>query len=202
MAASQGLVGLVAGSVARFPGLVASGTLRQRRDWVGELYRIEERGTYRVFRETVSDDGTSEESVVLVVGFQLRLLGSVQLLHWLFQRACLLTTPFWSGFRGFRVKLWMVDPTSERYLGIYEWAGAGHARTYVEALVRVLRPLSTPGSVWYELVPDQELEAFLRARHERSALPGNDRRPVSELGEAGDRSSSARPSSSVRPPAS
>jgi hypothetical protein len=28
----------------------------------------------------------------------------------------------------------------------------------------VLRAVSTPGSVWYKLYPDQELEPFLRAR--------------------------------------
>lgn len=164
MTTTRSIAGLAALSVARFLRLAASRVLRLRRDRVDALYRIEQGGTYRVFRETVSDDGTPERSAVLVVGFRLRVVRSNALLHWIFQRACILTTPFWSGFRGFRVKLWMVDPQSKSYLGIYDWAGEVNARTYADTLVRVLRPLSTPGSVWYELYPDQELEAFLRPR--------------------------------------
>jgi len=144
--------------------MATSRALRLRRDRVGQAYIINQRGTYQIFRETVSDDGIRDRSVVLVVGFRLRVLRSNRFLHWLFQRVCILTTPFWSGFRGFRVKLWMVDPQTKNYLGIYDWAGVENAQTYIDAWVRVLRPLSTPGSVWYDLYPDQELEPFLRIR--------------------------------------
>jgi hypothetical protein len=84
--------------------------------------------------------------------------------HWLFQRLCILTTPFWSGFPGFRVKLWMVETETKDYLGIYDWDGEEDARTYAEALARVLRAVSVSGSVWYEMHGGQELEPFLRAR--------------------------------------
>lgn len=164
MASAASVVRLAALSTARFPRLAGTRTLRLRRDRLGQSYGIDRGGTYRIFRETVSDDGTSGRRVVLVVGFRLRVLRSNPLLHWVFQRLCILTTPFWSGFRGFRVKLWMVDPQGKNYLGIYDWAGAENARSYVDALVRVLRPLSTPGSVWYDLYPDQELDPFLQAR--------------------------------------
>jgi hypothetical protein len=73
----------------------------------------------------------------------------------------LLTTPFWSGLPGFSVKLWMVDPETKRYLGIYDWRGADQAQRYVDALIRVLQPLSTRGSVWYRLIPNTELEPHL-----------------------------------------
>ena len=109
---------------------------------------------YEVFRDTIGDDGVEGARCVLVVAFRLRVIGSFPPMHWLFQRVCLLTTPFWSGFRGFREKLWMVDPETKSYLGIYDWAGAENAKIYVDALVRVLRPISTKDSVWYEIVPD------------------------------------------------
>jgi hypothetical protein len=60
----------------------------------------------------------------------------------------------------------MVDPEMKSYLGIYDWSGPDNAQTYVDALVRVLRPLSTPQSVWYELYPDQDFETFLREREQ------------------------------------
>ncbi len=173
MVSARSIFKLAAASVVRYLRLAAARRIRLRRDRLGEAYRIDRGGAYRIFRETVSHDGTSAESVVLVVGFRLRLLRSLRWPHWLFQRACILTTPFWSGFRGFRVKLWMVDPRTRNYLGIYEWAGRDHAQTYVDALVRVLRPLSTPSSVWYDLYPDQKLEPFLqvRKRDGSSAVP-------------------------------
>jgi hypothetical protein len=150
-------------SIRSFLGLIVDRSLHQRRDRIGALYDIEDAGTYSIFRETVSDIPANDSSV-LVVGFRMRGIRSLAGLHWLFQRCCLLTTPFWSGFPGFRVKLWLVEPDTKHYLGIYDWNGAGNAQRYVDALVRVLRPLSTADSVWYRLLPGEKLEDYLRAR--------------------------------------
>jgi hypothetical protein len=158
-------------SVRSFFGMAARRSLRLRRDRIGALYAIEDAGTYRIFRETVATPVDADDPSVLVVGFRLRGIRSVAALHWLFQRCCILTTPFWSGFPGFRVKLWMVEPAAKDYLGIYSWNGAGDAQHYVDALVRVLRPLSTDGSVWYRLLPGETLEAYLQLR--ARGLPGS-----------------------------
>jgi hypothetical protein len=93
----------------------------------------------------------------------VRLIASLAALHWLFQRACILTTPFWSGFRGFRVKLWLVEPRRKDYLGIYEWAGRANAERYARMLLCVLRPLSTAGSVWYEIHDREPFARYLQA---------------------------------------
>ena len=157
---------LAARSAFHFTGMAKSGALHRVGNRIGERYRIDQGGTYEIFRETVGTDDATEPPGVLVVGFRLRVIGSNPVAHWLFQRLCILTTPFWSGFRGFRVKLWMVESETKDYLGIYQWAGEEHARTYVEALVRVLRPLSTKGSVWYKQYPGEDFETFLRARRQ------------------------------------
>jgi hypothetical protein len=128
------------------------------------------RGDFSVFRETDRVHAGHEAPAVLVVGFRLRVLRSNRPAHWLFQRCCILTTPFWSGFPGFRIKLWMVDPVTKSYLGIYDWDGRDRAQTYVDALVRVLEPLSVPGSVWYELL-DREFAGFL-AEHRAMTVCG------------------------------
>jgi hypothetical protein len=152
------------GSAGRWIRFAANRKLYRVDTHLHHRYRIDQGDTYEVFRDTIADDGVEGERCVLVVAFRLRFIGSFPPMHWLFQRVCLLTTPFWSGFRGFRVKLWMVDPETKSYLGIYDWAGADNARTYVEALVRVLRPISTANSVWYEIVPNQEFESYLASR--------------------------------------
>jgi hypothetical protein len=123
-------------------------------------YDLGSRGQFAVVRETIRTGQPDAQPVVLVVGFRLRWIASFAPAHWVFQRCCILTTPFWSGFPGFRVKLWMVDPETKSYLGIYDWDGREPAQTYVDALVAVLKPLSVRGSVWYAL-SDREFAQYL-----------------------------------------
>jgi hypothetical protein len=99
-------------------------------------------------------------------GFRQRFIHSNPFFHWNFQRICILTTPIWSGFRGYRVKLWTVDPKTRNYLGIYEWAGGRNAQSYVVWLACLLLPLSTRGSVWYEMRPDEKLSEYLSAHRQ------------------------------------
>jgi hypothetical protein len=154
---------LAALSIVNFGRLASSGKVSLRRDRLWSEYEVERGGPFAIFRETVSSAGSDNRPTVLVVGFRLRFIGSARVPHWLFQRACILTTPFWSGFRGFRVKLWMVNPETRDYLGIYDWYGERDARVYADALSVILRAVSTRGSVWYE-VAEGDFEAYLAAR--------------------------------------
>jgi hypothetical protein len=158
---APGIARLAIASCRSFLRLVAGGSLHRPPERLGRAYRVDDDATYQIFRETVSEAAPPTDPAVLVVGFRLKVIGSRALPHWLFQRGCLLTTPFWSGFPGFAVKLWMVDPDTKNYLGIYDWRGEPNAQRYVDTLVRVLKPLSTEGSVWYRLLPNQPLEAYL-----------------------------------------
>ena len=154
---------LALSSAGRFLELSRDHALHLRRSRLGSSYGLGAHGRFAIFRETVSDASGDARPVVLVVGFRLRVIGSSPAAHRLFQRCCILTTPFWSGLPGFHVKLWMVDPATKDYLGIYDWAGRGPAQAYVHALVRVLEALSVPGSVWYQLTED-DFERFLAER--------------------------------------
>ena len=69
----------------------------------------------------------------------------------------------------------MVDPTTRDYLGIYDWSGKANAQNYVDALVRVLRPLSTKGSVWYRIDDDEPFERFLEMRERDTRNTSNTR---------------------------
>jgi hypothetical protein len=130
------------------------------RKW--QIYRAADDHDYAIFRESVAATSYPPPGTVLEVGFRLKLIRSSQIMHWIFQRLCIFTTPFWSGFDGFVVKLWMVNPQTKSYLGIYQWTTPDRAQWYVDALTRVLRAVSTPGSVWHKIHPDTDLDAFLR----------------------------------------
>lgn len=151
-------------SVFGFLALTGSRALRLRRERLGRRYLLEGQ-EFAVFRETVSRAPVraGTEHVVLVVGFRLRLIGGFAPAHRLFQRVCIATTPFWSGLRGFRVKLWMVDPETSDYAGVYDWEGPADGQRYLRALLPVLRAVSVRGSVWHR-IEDPPFEEFLASR--------------------------------------
>jgi hypothetical protein len=156
-------INIAARSAGRF--LVLFPWLRLRHDRIGRSYGVAD-GSYRIFRET-ENVTASGETVILVIGFRLKLIRSNPLAHWLFQRICILTTPFWSGIAGFRTKLWMVDPQSKDYMGIYDWRGKAQAQGYIDFLIPILRFFSVPGSVWAEQLYGLDFENYLQAH----ALP-------------------------------
>lgn len=148
-------------SLRAYITLMQRGWLAMPQRRLGIQYEIKEKGKYRIFRETVNKAPADTTPLVIVVGFRLKAIGRSSVLHYLFQRVCLITTPFWSGLQGFHVKLWMVDSETKNYAGIYQWRGREKALDYLNALVPVLGFFSEVGSVWYLLYDDVELEKFL-----------------------------------------
>ena len=150
-------------SLAAFPGLVTGGQLRLGSERLERSYGLCDGRSYFVFRETLRPL-PDEQRTVIEVGFRLKLIRSARMPHRLFQRVCILTTPFWSGFEGFGTKLWMVDPHTHSYAGIYEWSSVDAAHGYLDVLLPVLRAVSVQGSVFSDLHPHAELAGFLRER--------------------------------------
>ncbi|HST32419.1 MAG TPA: hypothetical protein VLJ80_02750 [Solirubrobacteraceae bacterium] len=154
---------LVCSSLANFLRLAGSRRLHLSAERLGSSFRLFDGQLYRVFRETRSALPVQEHTV-FEVGFRLRLVGSAWAPHWLFQRVCILTTPFWSGFAGFGTKLWMVEERTRSYAGIYEWGGSEAATAYIAVLMPILRFVSVTGSVAYRLHEDIALSEFLASR--------------------------------------
>lgn len=150
-------------SIFKFLALTAEGRTELRSERVGEVYTTDRGGKYSIFRETRSRDGTVDTPAVLVCGFRFRWFNSNRVLHWTFRRVCIISSPIWAGFPGYRVKLWMIDFQTKDYLGIYEWAGEKNGRAYADWLVLLLRRISTRGSVWYQLYPRMSLSTYLNA---------------------------------------
>lgn len=123
-------ISMATSSAVKFGDLALLKELRLVRHRLGKEYRVNG-DTYAIFRET-EKISTIGDSVVLVIGFRLKLIKSNPVFHRLFQHICILTTPFWSGLPGLKTKLWMVDPSTKNYLGIYDWRGKLQARNYIE----------------------------------------------------------------------
>jgi hypothetical protein len=139
-------------SIIIFCNLVLSGSLHIKKNHLWEKYKVSDGEKYSVFLETISDKEYYEREVTIVIGFRLFIIKSNPFFHFLFQKLCVLDTPIWVGFRGFKKKYWMVDLQTKNYLGIYRYQGRKNAQKYVNYIVSVLKPLSTKDSVWSEIL--------------------------------------------------
>jgi len=68
------------------------------------------------------------------------------LLHAAFRHECVLHTPLFAGFSGFRSKLWIDDVETGLYRGVYQWQGGVLARRYAAWMVALLAPFSNAGT--------------------------------------------------------
>jgi len=134
-------------------------------DHVGRPLRMSDGTTYVPFRNTRKEEAawsTDHPPVILQPRFHLEVLRpGRRRLHSLFRVMCIITTPFFVGLPGFRSKLWMVDPVTGDFAGLYEWDDLATAQAYAGGLARVLRLLSTSGSVSYELTEGVDLDGYL-----------------------------------------
>lgn len=142
--------------------LTRAGRLASPADHVGLKLRFEDGSSSFVFRETRVRDVTPAEPVVLVIAFRLAALGSSRTLHAAFRRECVLHTPLFAGFPGFRSKLWADDVDTGVYRGVYEWDGVDAARAYARRMVALLAPFSTHGTARYHVVDGLRRDEFLR----------------------------------------
>ena len=115
-----------------------------------------------MFRESTRDGGDGSDPVTLAVWFHLWAIpAGARLRRYVFERACVANTMLFAGFDGYLVKLWMVDPDTSDYAGLYAWRSAEQAQIYARYITSILRPLSTPGSVGFGVLPDTALGAYL-----------------------------------------
>lgn len=140
-------------------GLVARHRLRHPPEHVGSAVTLPDGRAFRVFRETVRlPDRAPTDPVVLAVWFHLRGVpaGSSRRRR-LFERLCVLNTVLFAGSTGFLRKRWLVDDATADWAGLYTWDTVDAADRYGRYITTVLRPLSTVGSVGYEVRPDDDL---------------------------------------------
>ena len=104
---------------------------------------------------------STDDPAVIVIQFRLAFLGSSPSLHAAFRRECVLHTPLFAGFPGFRSKLWADDVRTGVYAGVYEWQGAERARHYAERMVGLLAPFSNTGTARYHVIEHGRRDDFL-----------------------------------------
>ena len=155
------VVAAVVGSAVVTARLLARRGLVMPRDRVGTRLAVADGTTSVVFRETAATHPRPPGGAVLVVRFRLRWIGDARWAHAVFRRACLVNTPLFAGFPGFRTKLWLIDPATGVYRGLYEWDDVRGAVRYAERLRHVLALVTCPGSVSYEVVAGSTREPYL-----------------------------------------
>ena len=130
-------------------------------DHVGDTLTFADGTTSRVFRETLVADVATSAPALLVIKFRLAFLDDLAPLHAAFRRECLIHTPLFAGFRGFRSKLWLDDDRTRIYRGIYEWDGAEDAAAYAARMVGLLAPFSNRETAEAHIVPGLTVSGYL-----------------------------------------
>jgi hypothetical protein len=147
--------------VAALGGLVASRRLASPKGNLGARLRFADGSSSFVFRETAVTGADTSDPTLLVIQFRLAALGSNRLLHAAFRRECVLHTPLFAGFPGFRSKLWLDDVETGVYRGVYQWEGGELARHYAARMVALLAPFSNAGTARSEVVEGVRRDEFL-----------------------------------------
>ena len=147
---------------------MAKGLLASPKDWVGVRLNFQDGTSPFVFRETVRRNASTDDPAVIVIQVRLGFLGSNPSLHAAFRRECILHTPLFAGFPGFRSKLWADDVRTGVYSGIYEWQRADLASHYAERMVGLLSPFSNAGTARYHVIERRRRDDFLSSGREAS----------------------------------
>lgn len=151
-----------AGCAARSVGLLLRRRLHLRAARVGLKVALPDGRPYVVFRESTCDQATSRDPVMLAVWFRLRAIPpGARVRRWLFERLCIVNTVLFAGCDGYLVKLWMVNPATSDYAGLYSWSSPASAERYGRYIAGVLRPLSQEASVGYQVFSEWTLEGYL-----------------------------------------
>ena len=147
--------------VRTWGGLVARRRLVSPKENLGARLTFADGSSSFVFRETAVTEAATTDPALLVIQFRLAALGSNQLLHAGFRRECVLHTPLFAGFPGFRSKLWIDDVETGVYRGVYQWEGADLARHYATRMVGLLAPFSNAGTARCQVVERLRRDDFL-----------------------------------------
>ena len=154
-------------AVARCVGNTAQLLVQRRlhlpRQHVGMRLSFADGTSARVYRETVVNQGPTENPCVLVVEFRLRFVKDWG--HTLFRWESLLNTPLFVGFPGFVSKLWLAHDQHDVYRGVYEWDTAERAEYYARCLWQVLALGCVPGSIHYRVLPGLRRDDVLQDPH-------------------------------------
>ena len=147
--------------MAAWGGLVTSRHLASPKHNLNARLRFADCSSSFVFRETTVTEAQTSDPTLLVIQFRLAALGSNRVLHAAFRRECVLHTPLFAGFAGFRSKLWIDDVETGVYRGVYQWQGGDLARHYAGRMVALLAPFSNTGTARYQVVEGLERDEFL-----------------------------------------
>jgi hypothetical protein len=155
---------------ARVVSLLLERRLHLHGGRVGDVVALPDGRQFEVFRES-SCDTAATTPVLLAVWFRLRAIPpGARVRRWLFERACLVNTLLFAGCEGFLVKLWMVDPQTSDYAGLYSWRSAAEAAHYARYITGILRPWCGRGSVGFEVFERATLDGYLDGRANNRVL--------------------------------
>ena len=135
-------------SLARYIACRLTGKVRFPGGRVGKMISFEGRA-YEIVKEIeIVRPEAGETEAIFTVKFHLANMSPAA--NKIFLN---LPVPFFAGLPGFRHKLWLYDPETGDFRGLYRWQTADDAEKYANSFaVRFMKGRSVPGSVSYKII--------------------------------------------------
>lgn len=135
-------------SLAKYIACRLTGKVRFPGDRVGKMISFEGRD-YEIVKEIeILRPEAGEPEAIFTVKFHLASMSPAA--NKIFLN---LPVPFFAGLPGFRHKLWLYDPGTGDFRGLYKWQTAEDAEMYAKSFaVRFMKGRSVPGSVSYKII--------------------------------------------------
>ncbi len=133
-------------------GNAAMGRIHFPRGRIGETVTMDDGRRFEIFRQAIVDrrDGKRmRPGARFIVRFRLANMSPA-----MNKPFSLIPMPFCIGVPGFRNKLWMLDPGSGDFQGVYEFETVRDAENYAGSLaITFMTRRSVPGSISYRILP-------------------------------------------------
>lgn len=144
--------------------LLLRGKMHFPRGRLGKTVTMEDGQEFTIFREVKIDDNQSgDNSAVFRVRFLLSGMKPEDNI-----RFSWIPSPFIMGLPGFQAKLWTLNYENNYFQGIYQWENSEYADKYSKSFAyRFMAGRSVEGTVSYEIIPNMDLERYLKLLESR-----------------------------------
>lgn len=135
-----------------------SGKIKFPKTLLNVNYKMEDKVTFRIFRQVIVKYNDDTNTSIFKVRFKLANMSPKDNIHF-----SLIPIPLFVGLPGFKKKLWMINDTNGYFQGVYEWDSRKSAEMYSRSFAfKFMKRRSIPDSLFFEIIEDMTLEDYLK----------------------------------------
>ena len=137
---------------------LAVGNLWFPEQFCGKILQMEDGLKFKIFRHMRLRKKTSPDAAaIFIVRFKFKKFS-----HRTNMKASRIPIPLIAGFPGFRDKVWMIDPDTDYWQGVYQWENVQAIEKYKKSFVlAIMNKRALKNSISYKTIPGISIEDYL-----------------------------------------